>query len=416
MPRFKVVTRDGSGRKSERTLEASSRAEALSEARRTGGTVVSVTEQGKRKASGRPWYQVDLFSGGKPRPRISVSDFAVFTRQFSTMISAGINVLECLDVLQEQADDIGFKDVLREMVDDVRSGTDLSTAMSKHQRPFTRIYVNMIRAGETAGQLDEILGRLADYTESTDKLRREIRSAMTYPVISLGMIMVIAGFLLLFIVPKFESMFQSMAEGAKLPGPTRAVLFMSRWMQTYWWAILGGSIVLYLLIRYVKKTDAGGYLWDKMMLKMPIVGPLNQKIVLSRFSRTFSTLTRSGVEILGALDIVSATSGNRVIEKAVAEARSAISGGESIAKPLQQSGVFPPMVVRMVAIGEKSGALEQLLEKIADFYDDQVTAAVDQMTSLIEPLMLGVMGLIVGGIVVAIYLPIFKMSEALSKR
>ncbi len=370
-------------------------------------------EERKRAAGARPWWKGDLFGGGTPKPRIKSSDFAIFTRQFSTMISAGINVLECLDVLHLQADDPGFKAALATMIEDVRGGTDLSTAMSRHPKVFTRIYVNMIKAGETAGQLDDILQRLASYMESSEKLKREIRSAMTYPIISLAMILIITGFLMLFIIPKFKTMFDNLAEGMELPLPTKIVLAMSNGMKAHWLESLVGIGVVIVLMHYFRKSEAGGYLWDRISLRMPIFGSLFRMVALSRFSRTFSTLIQSGVEILAALDIVSATAGNRVIEKAVAGARVAISAGESIAKPLEDSGVFPPMVVRMIAIGERSGALEQLLEKIADFYDDQVSSGVDQLTALIEPLMLGVMGLIVGGIVVAIWMPIFKMQSAL---
>jgi type IV pilus assembly protein PilC len=257
--------------------------------------------------------------------------------------------------------------------------------------------------------LDTILARLAEYLEATEKLKREIKGAMTYPMVSLIMIFGITIFLLVFIIPKFQDIFKTL--GGQLPAPTRIVLAISKVMTFYWLQSIVIITGLYLLIKWWRSTDSGAYTWDRMMLKAPVFGQLIQKVCLSRFSKTFATLLRSGVPILGALEIVAATAGNRVVEEAVNNARESIRQGESLAKPLGESPVFPPMVVRMVAIGEKSGALEQLLEKISEFYDQQVEAMVESLTSLIEPLMIGVMGLMVGGIVLAVFLPIFKMQE-----
>jgi len=350
---------------------------------------------------------------GSSTPKVTGEMLVIFTRQFATMIGAGIPVLECLHILQEQAEDPGFGRALNQVVEDVRGGSDLSQALAKHPKCFERIYINMIRAGEASGQLDTILVRLAEYLESTEKLKREIRSAMTYPVVSLVMIFGITIFLLVFIIPKFQDIFKIM--GGTLPLPTRIVLFISRVMTVYYaqaLIVLAGAV---LLIKWYKSTDAGGYNWDSMMLKAPVFGQLIQKVALSRFSKTFATLLRSGVSILNALEIVAATAGNRVVEEAVNNARESIRQGENLAKPLGESPVFPPMVVRMIAIGEKSGALEQLLEKISEFYDQQVESTVESLTSLIEPLMIGIMGIIVGGIVLAVFLPIFKMQEMMRK-
>jgi type IV pilus assembly protein PilC len=274
----------------------------------------------------------------------------------------------------------------------------------------------MVKAGEAAGQLDEILTRLAEYQESTQKLRREIISAMTYPVISIVMITGVATFLLIGIIPKFKDIFEQMGFGDRLPLPTKIVLKISDILRFNAFSVAIVVIIVYILVRWWKKTEKGAYQYDWLLLKLPVVGPLVQKIALSRFSRTFSTLVKSGVAVLGALEIVAATSGNKVLERAVEEAREAIRTGQPIAEPLSRSPVFPPMVVRMIAVGEHSGALEQLLEKISEFYDEQVSSTVESLTSLIEPLMIGVMGIIVGTMVLAVFLPILSMQKMMMKK
>lgn len=414
MPSFKVTAKDGAGRRVERNLMADNRQEALAEARRAGLTVLSV-EQARVGGGGSFMARLkELISPAQPRPHLKRDDLVVFTRQFATMISAGIPVLECVEILSEQADDPGFRARLAQVSEDVRSGSDLSEALSKHPDVFTNLYVNMVKAGEASGQLDEIFSRLAEYMEATAKLRREVIGAMTYPAISLGLITSISLLLMFFIVPKFAEIFNSMGLGRdQLPMPTRIVLGVSDGLKAYVIQVVVVVVVLIVGIRWWKKTDSGRYYWDRMLLKLPVFGPLIQKVVLSRFSRTFGTLMRSGVPVLGALEIVSATSGNRVVELAVEEAREAIRTGQSIAEPLSKNPVFPPMVVRMISVGERSGALEQLLEKISQFYDEQVSAAVESLTSLIEPIMLGVMGILVGGMVLAIFLPIFKVQSAI---
>lgn len=407
MPTFKYVAKDASGKQVSKTMEAKNESDVKAQLRSQSLQVISVTEEKKSSL-----WNIQL--GGPPKPRVGGEGLVIFTRQFSTMISAGIPVLECLDILEEQAEDPGFKKVVQTIVEDVRSGLDLSAAIGKHTVCFDRIYINMIKAGEASGQLDTILGRLADYMEATEQLKREIKGAMTYPVVSLVMILGITIFLLVFIIPKFAGIFEAL--GVELPLPTRIVMAMSAGLTDYLFPILMILVGTVLILQWWKSTDSGGYLWDRLMLKAPVFGELFQKIALSRFAKTFATLLRSGVPILGALDIVSATAGNRVVEEAVENAKESIRAGDNLAKPLSDSPVFPPMVVRMIAIGEKSGALEQLLEKISEFYDQQVEAMVESLTSLIEPLMIGVMGLIVGGIVLSVFLPIFKIQEALRKK
>jgi type IV pilus assembly protein PilC len=308
--------------------------------------------------------------------------------------------------MAEQAKDPGFKHVLFSIVASVRSGNDLSTAMGAHPKIFEKIYVNMIRAGEASGAIDTILDRLAGYLESAAKLKGEIKSAMTYPVISLIMVLGITIFLMVVVVPQFEEIF--LALGAPLPAPTKIVLDISRSMtgDSLWW--VGGIVAGFFLFQILKRTPKGEFAWDTFKLKVPVFGPIVTKVCLARFSRTFSTLLNAGVPILAALDIVGKTCGNVVLERAVEQAQNNVREGNELSTPLEASKIFPLMVVRMISIGEKSGALEALLEKVADFYDQQVEAAVKSLTSLIEPIMIGVMGLLVGGVVLAIFLPIFE--------
>lgn len=346
--------------------------------------------------------------------KVKLNEKVIFTRQLSTMIAAGIPLLECLEILAEQMDNPGFKAALEEIVLMVRGGTDLSTALGEYPNCFEDIYVNMIRAGEVSGQIDEILERLAEFLEASAKLRAQITSAMTYPVISLLMIGGIAGFLLMFIVPKFKEIFDSM--GVKLPLITQLLMGLSSGMVTYFYIWIPAAFGIVIGTKAWSKTPPGRNFFDWFFLAVPVFGPLFRKVAISRFSRTFATLISSGVPILGALEIVASTSGNVHIERAVIAAAENVRQGETLATPLAEvPQYFPPMVTRMIAIGEKSGALEALLMKISEFYDQQTEAAVEQLTSLIEPIMICVMGFIVGGMVLAIFLPIFEMQKALQQ-
>jgi type IV pilus assembly protein PilC len=351
---------------------------------------------------------------GAAQAKVKLAEMVIFTRQMATMIAAGIPLLECLEILAEQMDNPGFKAVLEDVVYEVRGGTDLSTAMGKHPRVFEDIYVNMIRAGEVSGQIDEILLRLAEYQESTAKLRSQIVSAMTYPIISIVLILGIVMFLLLVIIPKFKEIFGNM--GVTLPWITQALLDLADFLINWWMLWVPGSIGFVFGLKAYGKTSMGTRVYDWLFLNVPVFGPLFKKVAISRFARTFATLISSGVPILGALEIVASTSGNVHIEELVNEASESVRQGETLASPLaMKPKLFPPMVTRMIAIGEKSGALEALLMKISEFYDQQVEAAVEQLTSLIEPIMICVMGVIVGGMVLAIFLPIFEMQKALQQ-
>jgi len=414
MAKFKVTARDASGRKVTRSVEAASENEAAAAMRREGYSITKIKQErtaARKRGGGGTFFTL---SRANAPPRVSGVDLAIFTRQFATMIGAGIPVLECLDVLREQAEDPGFKRCVGEVVESIRGGGDLSGSLAEYPKVFDNIYVNMVKAGEASGQLEIILVRMAEYMEATVKLKREITSAMVYPCISLTMIFVVTGFLMIFIIPKFAEIFIQL--NVDLPVPTQVILWCSKFLVGYWWIILGAVFVLIVAGKIFKTTETGVLVIDTLTLKIPVFGPLFRKVALSRFSRTFSTLIASGVPILGALDIVGATSGNRVIEQTVAKCKESVRNGEPLSKPLAASPVFPPMVVRMIAIGERSGALEQLLEKISQFYDEQVSAAVEGLTSMIEPIMIAIMGVVVGGIVISVFLPIIKIQQMLSKR
>ena len=346
--------------------------------------------------------------------RVKMMEMVIFTRQMSTMVAAGIPLLECLEIMTEQTENAGFGAVLQEVVQSVRSGSDLSAALAAHPRVFPRIYVNMVQAGEASGQLDIIMTRLAEYMEATAQLRREIRSAMTYPVVALALVLSITFFLLAYIVPKFQEIFSSLE--IDLPGITRVTLAIGLTLKERSGLVLGVAAVLVLLVWLgATKTTTGRWVKDWLSIHIWVFGPLFHKVALSRFARTFSTLIKSGVPILAALEIVSGTTGNVVVSKAIDDARDNVRQGETLAEPLAASKVFPPMVTRMISVGERSGALESLLEKISEFYDQQVSAAVEGLTALIEPLLIAFMGALVGGIVLAIFLPIIKIQATLAK-
>ncbi len=440
MPNFKYSAVGTDGRTIRGTLDAPSQGDCLEELRRRSLMPLRVEEKaGGKKARGAPASNGaeapaaaataapaagkskhkggGIFSGdiGGTKPGVrKKEEIVIFTRQLATMITAGIPILESLEILEEQAQSRNFAMLLELVVEDVRSGLDLSTAFAKHVKVFSDVYVSMIRAGEASGQIDEILLRLADYMEATARLKRDIKSAMTYPVVSMVMIMGITAFLMIGIVPKFKEVFASL--DVELPGLTRSILAISDFTVENWGLMMLGGVVAFALLTIWKKTERGSWQWDWLMLHLPVFGTLFQKVGLSRFSKTFSTMLKSGVPILGALEIVADTSGNRLISGAVLNARESVRQGESLAPPLEASPVFPPMVTRMIGIGEKTGSLETLLEKISEFYDEQVRATVKQLTSLIEPIMIAVMGIMVGTICLAVFLPIFELQKQLAAR
>jgi len=407
---FKFEARDASGRTVRGTVSAESQGEVVADLRRRNLTPIDIQKGaglfgGKGKAVGRRGKVVKRASCRK-------GELEVFTRQLSTMLSAGIPMLEALEILADQAESPGFAYCLDRVVDDIRSGSDLSRALEPHKRVFSHIYVSMIRAGEVSGQLDIILTRLAEYLEASAHLRSEIKSAMTYPVISLVLVFGIASFLMIGIVPSFKPVFESLE--VELPALTVMIMDVAFFMRDYWYLIFGSVAAAFVGLKFVCQTPNGAYAKDSVMLRLPVFGVLFKKVALSRFARTFSTLVKSGVPILGAMEIVSDTAGNLVISRIVDRARDSVRNGESLSEPFSKSTVFPPMVTKMMAIGERSGALDSLLEKIAEFYDQQVESEVKGLTAMIEPIMIAIMGVIVGGIVLAVFLPIFKLQEKLS--
>ncbi len=416
MPQYQYKAKNAQAKIVAGTVNAQNETDAVGELRRQGFTILSLSAK-KGGGSGGSGSFLGMQISGKSAPKLSSvrvksQDMVVFTRQLSTMISAGIPLVESLEILAEQSANRGFRLVLETIVSDVRTGKDLSQALGKHRKVFPKIYVNMIKAGEASGQLDIVLTRLADYQEASETLKAEIKSAMTYPVISLVMVLGITLFLLIFIIPKFEEMFNNM--DVELPAITKGLLATSLFLQNnilIWSScVVAGCFGLFMYV----KTEKGTLMKDWLLLHMPIFGPLFMKVAISRFSRTFGTLIQSGVPILGALEIVSETTGNLIISNAVETAGESVRQGETLGEPLSKTKVFPLMVTKMITIGEKSGALETLLEKIADFYDQQVKSTVESLTSLIEPLLIGVMGVLVGGMVMAIFFPIFKMVGSLS--
>ena len=412
MQKFKYAAKNSNGTQVSGVISAASEGEAASQLQKQSLTVLSV------KAEAPAGLFAGLFGKHDPRAHASPDDMVLFTRQLATMIGAGIPLLEALEVQAEQVTDKGFRCAIKRIAESVRQGSDLSAALSLYPKVFKPMYVNMIRAGEASGQLDEILLRLAEYEESSVALRREIKSAMTYPVISLAMITGITLFLMVGILPKFKTIFDNLMASnpkASLPGITKFMLSLSLLMRdNFLVGALGLAGLIVAVILYIR-TKPGEYQWHWLLLRLPVFGSLFRKVAMSRFSRTFATLIRSGVPILGALEIVAGTAGNRIVSDAVMEAKESVRQGNTLAEPLSKSGVFPPMVTRMISIGEKSGAMESLLVKISEFYDQQVSATVESLTSLIEPLMIGVMGIMVGSIVLSVFLPILKLQQLVTR-
>ena len=338
---------------------------------------------------------------------VSVKDIGVFTRQFATMINAGLPMVQCLDILSQQTEKEFFKGSIAKVQADVEGGSTLAESMARHPKVFSTLYVNMVEAGEAGGILDVILVRLATFLEKLDALQRKVKGALTYPAVVAFVAVGATCFMLIFIIPTFARMFTDF--GGQLPLPTQIVMGISDFLRGYWWAIIAVITGFVIALQRYYKTEGGRLTIDKLLLRIPVLGQVIRKGAVARFTRTLGTLISSGVPILQGLEITARTAGNRVVENAVVATRESISQGNTIAEPLRASGVFPPMVTSMIAVGEQTGALDEMLEKIATFYDSEVDTAVDALTAIIEPVMIVVMGTVVGGMLVAMYLPMFKL-------
>jgi len=403
MPTFKYTARDQEGKNVTGRISAESEPLIIAELRKRNLTILSITQE-----------QESAFKQSTPKPKggkkVKPEDIVIFTRQFATMVDAGIPILQSLEALSDQTGNPTFKIALEGIRNDIQVGTSLSGSFAKYPKIFDQLYVNMIRVGESGGILSTILERVATYLEKSEQLRQKVQGAMIYPTVVVSMAMLITVGLLVKVVPTFSQIYASL--GQKLPAMTQMLIDFSNLLQhDILFLIAGGFVVVFLFNKY-KKTPIGQIQVDTFLLKMPVFGDLICKVSVSRFCRTFSTLSQSGVPILETLDIVAKTCGNRVIEILVEEIKANVKEGNSIAEPLAKSDVFPLMVTRMIAIGEKSGQLEKMLGKVAEFYDEQVDTAVEGLTKLIEPLIIGFLGIVVGFIVVALFLPILNMAAA----
>ncbi|MFZ5563257.1 MAG: type II secretion system F family protein [Thermodesulfobacteriota bacterium] len=346
------------------------------------------------------------------QPKVKEENIIIFARQFSTMIDAGLPIVQCLDILFSQEDNKTFRKILKSIKDNVESGQTLADAMKQFPDQFDNLFVNMIAAGEAGGILDVILKRLSTYMEKAAKLKRQVKGAMMYPLITLSIAVLVVIVILVFVIPVFQEMFADF--GKELPAPTQVVIFLSDTVKSQIHFIIIAVILFVIAYKRFYKTEKGRLFMDDLFLKVPIVGVLIRKVAVSRFTRTMGTMLASGVSILDALDIVARTAGNKVVENAVFKVRSGIAEGRTMADPLLESGVFPSMVCQMISVGESTGALDAMLEKIADFYEEEVDAAVESLTSAIEPLMMVFMGGLIGGLVVSMYLPVFQLAGAVS--
>ncbi|MFO7460512.1 MAG: type II secretion system F family protein [Desulfatiglandales bacterium] len=401
MPVYVWVAETKKGRKLKGEIDAANEAIALNQLKKRNFSIKKLKLKPK-----------DIFENiSFLKSKVTNKDLVVFTRQFSTMIDAGLPLVQGLTILAEQSENPTFKSILKEITRDVEGGSTLAEAMKKHGKVFDDLFVNLVAAGEVGGILDTILRRLATFIEKAEKLKSKIKGALTYPAVVVAIAILVIAVILIFVIPVFEDMFKSF--GSALPGPTQLVVNMSRFMKgNFHWVILGIGAAVFALKRY-RGTKKGRKQTDALFLKLPIFGDLLKKTAVARFTRTLGTMISSGVPILDSLEIVAKTSGNVIIEEILYEVRGSIAEGQTIAEPLSENDIFPGMVIQMIAVGEATGALDSMLEKIADFYDEEVDAAVAALTSMLEPLLMLFLGGSIGGLVIAMYLPIFGMAAAM---
>ncbi len=398
MPTFRYVAKESTGKTVSGTLEYSDKSNLIEALRKKDLVIISINEVAKKRLG--------------PSKKVKLEDIVIFSRQLATMVDSGIPLVQAMDILCEQIEEPNFKNVIATIRDDIEVGSSFSEALLKHPAVFSPLYINMVKAGESSGALDDILDRLASYLEKANTLQRKVKSSLIYPAVVIAMAFLITLVMLLKVIPTFKGIFGML--GGTLPLPTRVLILISDTLRDMFLYVVSVTGVALFLLRKYMQTPQGKAMFDRTILKLPVIGQLLRKVAVAKFTRTLATLVKSGVPILVSLEIVGKTSGNTVIEKALDDIRRSIKEGENIANPLAKSGVFPPMVVRMISVGEQTGELEKMLGKIADFYDDQVDAAVSGLTSLIEPLIIAFLGIVIGGIVIAMFLPVFKMTELLA--
>lgn len=406
MPTFVYNGRTSGGKLRKGEIEASNLAQATASLRRQQIIPVSISQKKGLFATLNSINIPGLTKG------ITTKDLAIFSRQFATMIDAGLPLVQCLDILSTQHDNAEFKKTLIEVKNAVEGGSTFADALKKHPKVFDSLYVNLVNAGEVGGILDTILNRLAIFLEKTEKIKNKIKGAMTYPAVVIIIATLVVAGLLMFVVPIFEGMFKDF--GQALPAPTQIVVVLSKFLQNFWYYLIAAIVIIGIAFNRLYKTEKGRFVMDGLFLKSPVFGDLLRKTATARFTRTLGTMISSGVPILEALEIVSKASGNSVIEKSIMNARESLSQGKTLAEPLIEEKIFPGMVTQMIAVGETTGALDSMLNKIADFYEDEVDTAVESLTSLIEPMLMVFLGVVVGGLVIALYLPIFQLAGVAS--
>jgi len=396
MPTFTFTGTNAAGEQVKGTRDAENKQVLDARLRNERIRPTKITEKGKE-------FALPTFGSGK----VATKDIAIFFRQFSVMIDAGLPLVQCLEILASNQENPAFQKALNGVRTTVEGGSTLANAMRAYPKIFDDLTTNMVEAGETGGILDTILQRLASYVEKAVKLKAAVKSALIYPVAVISIAILVVGGLLKFVVPMFINLFLGL--GVDLPLPTRITIGLSKFVQQFWWVFIGGVIGLFVFIKQLNKHPEGKYYFDRFMLALPVIGNLLRKIAVARFTRTLGTLITSGVPILEALSITARTSGNAVLERALMKVRRAIEEGRTIVDPLKESGVFPNMVTQMIGVGEATGAMDAMLQKIADFYEDEVDAATKDMLTLLEPLMIGFLGVAVGGIVISLYMPLFSL-------
>lgn len=402
MPQYVYKARDPKGQMVRGTLDADNEQAVRNRLREKNYIVTSIAPKSKSLNVG------EIFSSFQ---KVKTKSLAIFSRQFSTMVSAGLSLVRALDILERQADDKKLKEVIHDVRIRVEGGSALAEAFAAHPATFSELYINLTHAGEVGGVLDGTLARVAEFLEKDQALRAKVKSAMTYPAVVFIMAMGIGFFMLTFVVPNFAKVFEGL--DVKMPAMTQFLLDLSNAIKRFWYLFIAFAVGFIIFFRYYTSTPRGKYQWHQILLKIPVLGMLNRKVTVSRFSRTLGTLLSSGVPVMQALDVTSKASGNKVVEKAIESVRASIREGESISVPMEASGIFPPMVTQMIAVGEETGSLDAMLDKISEFYDMEVEATLDALTALIEPLLILFMGGMVGFFVIAMFLPLFTMINAI---